>query len=137
MKTATEVLSEIQSAAAETRPDVRRVATMKPGEYARQGDVYVTRLNELPELGKPYEGRQLAPGTSKGSRHVVALSVDADLFDVVQPGPLDGPIIDAKSRLLIEHPEHGHLDLPPGVYAVTYQRDYARERADEIRRVAD
>ncbi len=136
MKTAQEILSAIESAATKHSPDVRRVATMDVDEVARQGDVYLTRIDKMPK-GRAVKDRQLAPGTSKGSRHVIGTEVDCAIVMPAKRGPLDGPCIDAKSRLVIEHPEHGWLDLPPGQYRTTYQRDFARERAEEVRRVQD
>lgn len=136
-KTAIEVMSQIEEAAKSHQPDVRRAATMKVGEVARQGDVYLERIEGPLGDWKATKERQLAPGTSKGSRHVVAASVDCRILEAPGRDPLQGPCIISKSRLLVEHPEHGHLDLPPGCYAVSYQRQYARERAEELRRVQD
>lgn len=141
--TALEVLQRIQDSAGKHKADIRRAATMEPGEFARQGDICVLRLlsRERPDLqqaGKRTAERQLAPGNTKGSRHVVASSVECEIYAPHDSADaLQGPVIIARSRLLVEHPEHGHLDLPPGFYQVTYQRDYAKERADEIRRVMD
>jgi hypothetical protein len=136
MKTAQEIIEQIEAAATTHTPEIRRVATMQPGEAVRQGDVYLTRI-QSPLAGEPYPTRQLAPGTTKGSRHIVSAKTDCAIVIPPGGGPLDGPCIDARSRLVVEHPEHGWLDLPPGAYRVTYQRDYARERAEEVRRVAD
>jgi hypothetical protein len=55
------------------------------------------------------------------------------MYRVSNPGPLDGPIIDAPDGCAIDHPEHGDAVLPAGVYAITYQRAYAQE----LRRVQD
>lgn len=138
-KTAPQVFEAIQRESKRHRADVRHVASMSPGECARQGDVYLTMLDRLPaQLGKKTEQRQLAPGTTQGSRHIVAASCGATIYEpAAGASALLGPVIDSPGRLLVEHPEHGHLDLPRGVYQATFQRDYAKERADEIRRVAD
>jgi hypothetical protein len=50
------------------------IATMSPGDSVRQGDLYLTCLDEaLPRTTGPWPGgRQLAPGASRGSRHVAA-----------------------------------------------------------------
>jgi len=136
MKTAQEIIGQMESVAAKHKPDVRRVATMNVGEWVRQGDVMLERVEGVPQ-GEASGVRQLAPGTSRGSRHIIAGSVDCAIVMPENRGPLDGPCIDAKSRLVIEHPEHGWLDLPAGQYRTYFQRDFARERAEEIRRVQD
>lgn len=132
--------------------------TIRNGEHAaipgigtadvlRQGDLYVTALDE-PLAGKPYGSRQLAPGTTLGSRHVVegdcdVLAVDEGeatmLLNRLVPATKGhrqfvGPMIAARGEVTITHPEHGWRTLPPGNYLVTYQRSYAR---DEIRRTMD
>lgn len=99
----------------------------------RQGDIYITRLDELPQGLTPATTNQLAPGTTQGSRHVVR---HQDGVTVYSRGgdALTGPVIDAPQGCYIEHPEHGHIDIRcGGVYSVTYQRAYA----EELRRVAD
>jgi hypothetical protein len=134
---ATEIIAQITKQAESHKPDVRRVASMAVGEVARQGDVYLTRVDASHKRGKAISDRQLAPGTTKGSRHILA-TPEAKLYAPAEPGPLTGPVVDSPTRrVYVEHPEHGHLDLPLGCYQTTYQRDYAKERADEVRRVAD
>ena len=140
MPTAQDVINQIQSQATSHAPDVKRIATMRRGESIRQGDVYLTRISSIPaRIESVTLDRQLAPGTTKGSRHIVAAKSKATIY---APPPsstdLSGPTIDCPTRrLVIEHPEHGWIDLPRGTYQVTYQRDYKRERAEELRRVAD
>lgn len=109
------------------------------GEAVRQGDVYLTRLADLPDdRGAATDNRQLAPGSTRGSRHIVAAQSDVTITAPPKGSTvLVGPVIESRSRLLVEHPEHGHIDLPPGIYQTSFQRDYARERAEEIRRVQD
>ena len=136
MKTAQEVITAIESLARAHRSDARKVMSMAFGEIVRQGDVYLTRVDHLPD-GEVCEERQLAPGNTKGSRHIVSESTDCVIVTPRRSSPLIGPCIESRSRLIVEHPEHGWLDLPPGIYQVTYQRDYAKERAEEIRRVMD
>jgi len=48
-------------------------------------------------------------------------------------GPLVGPVIKARERWALRHPEHGDVEFPAGDYVVTYQRAYA----DELRRQMD
>jgi hypothetical protein len=125
------------------------IATMSPGDSVRQGDLYLTCLDEaLPRTTGPWPGgRQLAPGASRGSRHVAAgvrevLIVDeataaATLARLVPKTAgkrlFFGPLLRAPDGVTIEHPEHAHRTLPPGNYLVTYQRAWA----DEVRRQQD
>ena len=103
-------------------------------EAVRQGDIYIKRLRELPtELGK-YEGNQLAPGNTKGSRHILVSKSDVKLHSLKSPTALQGPIVEAPTGFEIDHPEHGNICMEQGgIFAITYQRAHA----DELKRVAD
>lgn len=137
MKTAIEVARQIEQAAERTTPALRTIESMKVSEVVRQGDLYVERIARLPKSrGPKTANRQLAIGETQGSRHVAegdvtvyATAKDADA--------LTGPVIVARERWTLTHPEHGHFSLPAGKYRTRYQRDYARERAEELRRVQD
>ncbi len=110
---------------------------MKPGEYARQGDVYLIAIKARPKGSKVVAATgevQLAQGQTMGSRHMLQMGAGITFYRVVNPGPLDGGTIVAKGRCYISHPEHAHMDLPPGIYAVRYQQDLM---SDEIRAVRD
>lgn len=106
-----------------------------PGDCFRQGDIYIELLAELPAklvLAKKQEA-QLAPGTTKGSRHILDSLDGVEVFSLECPTALDGPVLKIKKERVVTHPEHGNVILPPGIYGVTYQRAYA----EELRRVAD
>ena len=123
------------------------IALIEPGDVVRQGDIYLVSLDVSPASPKRWAGRQLAEGTTQGSRHVTV--GDCDLFlpdparakDVLNrliPGTRDqelflGPVIEARESVTIEHPEHGHRTLPAGTYLVTYQRVWA----EEVRKTMD
>lgn len=122
--------------------ETEAIGTASVGDVVRQGDLYLVCLEELPD-GKPIDGRQLAPGTTQGSRHVLAGEcriVTADQAEVadrighdVQP-ELVGPVFRCDAECTVTHPEHGDKVLPQGTaWAVVYQRAYA----DEVRRVQD
>ena len=108
---------------------------MNVNEIHWQGDVGILRIKEIPESAakdkKP--NSQLAPGTTKGSRHIIADISCIDMYVKSDATPLEGSIIDCKSPTEITHPEHGNVTIPEGIYAIVYQRAYA----DELRRVAD
>jgi len=132
-----ETLEKLQEQAkARAKPEPVRYGTMATGDCHRQGDVYFVCLAVLPEGCKKTEARaQLAPGDTQGSRHIIRKPDMAALrFHVKsQPTPLDGPVILAGAEWTVDHPEHGSVTLPAGIYGVTYQRQYA----EELRRVAD
>ena len=76
---------------------------------------------------------QLAPGTTRGSRHILDSLDGVELYIVKDADALTGPLVVTLKERVVTHPEHGDVILPPGCYAITYQRAYA----DELRRVAD
>ena len=103
------------------------------GDFFRQGDLYITKLDSIPAGANPVPfAAQLAPGTSRGSRHCLNNS-NVRMYSVANAGPLDGPVIDVQQEAIVAHPEHGDVKLPCGVYKITYQRAFA----DELRRVRD
>lgn len=123
-----------------------KIGSPSVGDVVRQGDLYLVCLESLPSGVK--HQRQLAPGTSQGSRHVaegdcavylpkepsavariIAKTAGADV-----PVELIGPMVECLGETTITHPEHGHRILPAGTsWAVVYQRAFA----EEIRRALD
>lgn len=136
---AIEVMEQIEVAArAKAKPDRVRYGSLAVGDKHWQGDVCLQRLggNPVPMLGlKPIKKPQLqlAPGNTQGSRHCLDSLDGILLYTKPNPTPLDGPVIHADREFTVLHPEHGHVTLPAGDYAVTYQRQYA----EELRAVAD
>lgn len=111
-----------------------------PGEYVRQGDVYITLINGemLPasaDLKRRPPSEKLAPGETQGSRHCLAHLRGVTMYELANPGPYDGPIMDLAEPNVVEHPEHGHCHLPVGLYAITYQR--TEDAEGRQRRVQD
>ncbi|MHC4977037.1 MAG: hypothetical protein ACYTF7_10590 [Planctomycetota bacterium] len=132
-KTASEVIERIEREA-EERPEVRVINEARPGYKIRQGDVYLEFLAVTPSnVGPLTTDRQLAPGSTQGSRHVA----EGDVTVYAAPtgaSALTGPVIVAKDRWTLTHPEHAHFDMPAGTCRVTFQRDHEME---EIARVRD
>jgi hypothetical protein len=127
MKTAIEVHKEIKKKASHTLKKVVEINNINVDQHVRQGDIYIRRIKLI--TGKiEVKTRQLAPGETKGSRHIVADSPHVKLFEGYSgSGIVDfmkGPQIEAKESFTITHPEHAHIKLPSGSYQVTYQMDY-------------
>lgn len=127
--------------------DLRYVRELAVGQWIRQGDVMLLRIAKRPDCyATKTTNHQLAPGTSKGSRHIVdgpvtlhtAPEADARSAIAKLPGTttsrllLPGPCVDASERFTLTHPEHAHHSLPAGVYVTIYQLD-----SRSMRRVED
>jgi hypothetical protein len=113
-----------------------RIGSPSLGDVVRQGDLYLVCIDRLPENGVPTNNRQLVPGTTQGSRHVV--EGQCKIVEKVQYKDrhvaLCGPAFTCESDVTVTHPEHGHKILPAGTsWHCVYQQAYA----DEIRRVKD
>lgn len=111
-----------------------RIGSPSLGDVVRQGDLYLVCVESAE--GEPTDNRQLAPGTTQGSRHVAVGNVvvrrGSPLADV--PEELRGPSMDCLGETTIAHPEHGDKILPAGTsWGIVYQRAFA----EEIRRVQD
>lgn len=132
---ATETLDRVRSTADAQKSDRTRSPQMDVGDHVRQGDLYIYRIAGVPKGAERVESpdRQLAPGTTQGSRHCLDSLDGVTVHRLAEPNPLQGPILDLAEPRTVEHPEHGHVELQPGCYAVTYQRAHA----DELRRTQD
>lgn len=122
------------------------IEQIESGDVCRQGDLYIVAL-DVPLTGKPFGSRQLAPGSTQGSRHVVVGRCNVQAVDEIEATKainrlipatrghqlFIGPQIVASGPVTITHPEHGDRTLPAGTYLMTYQRTWAQE----IRRQVD
>jgi hypothetical protein len=112
------------------------------GLYGRQGDVMLRRLDvgdagKLIAKAKEAKTRQIAPGNTQGSRHVVREN-SARIYELEGADALTGPIVVAPEGFYLEHPTHADFDVSlPGCYQVTFPRDLAVEAQEEARRRAD
>jgi hypothetical protein len=125
-----------------------KVETASAGDVVRQGDLYFVCL-ESPPPGQPLKSRQLAPGTTQGSRHIavgncaILETINKSALSVLInklvrgasiPPELVGPVVECRGDTTIEHPEHGHRVLPAGsTWATVYQRAFG----EEVRRAQD
>lgn len=100
------------------------------GVPVAQGDINLWLLPKLPDGAiEAYPDRQLAPGTTKGSRHCIKTSDmnSVKFYKLVNSNPLQGGVMIFSREVTIEHPEHGDQIWPAGIVAVTYQRRHAIE----------
>ena len=112
--------------------------TTAPAMY-RQGDVLITRVDAIP-VGLRERARDtgrvvLAYGEVTGHAHAVDVEADpsAAIFDAPEG---DGSFyLRLGADTGVEHEEHARIDLAPGDYRVTRQREWTD--ADEPRQVAD
>src|SRR5690349_22119109 len=105
----------MEDAAAKVSTEVRHIAKMEIGKLVRQGDVYLHRVDAKHGHGPKTQNRQLAIGTTNGSRHIA--EAPAEVFEgTAAPewatrGTFLGPLIKASERFTISHPEHAHVSL--------------------------
>jgi len=109
------------------------VPAMQPGMCWAQGDVGVLCLAELPRGAGPMDwpaGGKVAPGTTKGSRHIVPDEFRAVVsFHRVSDGdPLSDIAVVADSPWTLTHPEHGDCTFQAGTYRLVHQQNELRER---------
>ena len=132
---ALEVLKKVQSSEVIISDETQRFPEAAcDGDGMRQGDVYIWKRDKLPANASAAKCvLQLAPGTTKGSRHILDSSEGVSMFAVDDADALQGPWLKLDCERTATHPEHGDIVLPAGCYEITYQRAYA----DELRRVRD
>ncbi len=136
--TAEQAIDRVRSQAESIKNDStqRFPEAASPGDTWRQGDLYITLLDEIPEGAiKAVTVLQLAEGQTQGARHCLDSKAGVEMFRVANPGMLDGPLLRTDRQRTIKHPEHGNVIIPPGSYQITYQRDLDAE--DRQRRVQD
>ena len=105
---------------------VRETKAISVGEAIHQGDVYVHRMKDDYQVGNLIkEGdTQIVKGTTLGSRHFACgnISVFESLAapewlkvpQTVDWSQLVGPVVDAKEKWILKHPEHSNHVLPAG-----------------------
>lgn len=137
----TEAVDRVAKSQADAETRVTR--RIEVGSVVHQGDVYMHRVEDAHPRGGRLGTRQVAVGTTVGSRHVVEgegveVFAGAALPKWVKPREefgataYLGPVVVAPEAFTLTHPEHAHHRLPPGTYQVTYQVDETTRR-----RVAD
>jgi len=116
--------------------DVRVISVMEVGQVIRQGDVYMEKIERVPdEYTIPMTNLQVAEGTTKGSRHILSSVPSMKIFESPNAGPLDGPVVACHETFDLTHPEHANFSfIGGGTFKITYQRNFQKE---EIARVRD
>ncbi|MGZ4973977.1 MAG: hypothetical protein ACXWDN_14550 [Limisphaerales bacterium] len=111
----------------------------------RQGDILIELVAEIPDVATRQErSRQvtLAYGEMTGHQHVLETEDPAVWWTLEEASSGHVTIGLGASELFlsisadgtVNHPEHAPIQLPPGSYRVTRQREYSPAA---IRRVAD
>jgi len=123
--------------------EVRDNRGMSAGEAAQQGDVYIIKVKKHADLykicpklrgwkaaipqGLITKERQVAPGSSIGSRHIVEGSVT--MYAPHQKAmEFEGPTLVAKEEWTLAHPEHANHTFGPGTYVFVFQEDIKTSR---------
>jgi len=120
-----EVIKKVQSQGTR-KPDPIEHTEMKPGDIHWQGDVGILMISEVPDGFVAIKNIiQLAPGTSRGSRHIIHEAVRYQTYRSKSNAPrseMEGPVIVSDSKFRVDHPDHGTVIVPPGVYQIRYQQ---------------
>ncbi len=104
--------------------------------HYRQGDVLIEQVQKVPAKAQPQKPSKrivLAHGEVTGHHHALETRDPADWWKTAD-SPIDEQFVRVKNGASIVHQEHAPIELEPGTYRVTRQREYSPE---EIRRVAD
>lgn len=104
--------------------------------HYRQGDVLIERIDSMPVKLMPVDREHgkivLAHGEVTGHAHAIADS-HATLFQTAEQAGVS--FLEVREAVAaLQHEEHATIELPPGNYRITRQREYSPE---EIRNVAD
>lgn len=153
--------SLIQEMSSKGVADIRDNRGMVSGEVAHQGDIYVVKVDKLADLEKilneeivraesgkgvrantkfsnakfeETKDRQLAPGTTVGSRHCVEGEKVKLSVTNREAWPLLGPVIEAKDEWRLTHPEHADHIMPAGTFVSVFQRMFDPEADREAKR---
>lgn len=141
-----DILADIRQAAEKHRRDLPiTLDNMSVGDAAAQGDVALEYIGETLKRAEKHLGlepgslkvskaqsAQLAPGNTKGSRHIIHDMTGITLYELPNATPIDGPVIllsaECGDGMVLTHPQHPwHTYTQPGFYAVHYQRTAAEE----------
>ena len=117
---------------------------MKIKHQYRQGDVLIERVAEIPATALKQEMSRcviLAHGEVTGHQHVLKAADLADWWKQGEISPVNerspalaGELfVSLSERAAVTHPEHATIELPPGNYRVTRQREYSPQATRNVR----
>lgn len=125
--------------------------SFEPGDVSLQGDLIIVAIHSLPASAKARANRQLAEGTTQGSRHILergdvydcaaseVVKAIAKATGVTVNDQYVGPVFISPADPTendLSHPEHGDQGFPAGtVCAVVFQRSLDAEEREQ--RVVD
>lgn len=101
-----------------------------------QGDVLITPVDKMPKRGRQtveeIKDGIVARGESTGHAHrlmgkFALMRFSGDPSALFLDVPSGGPVV-------LKHEEHAPIELPPGVYKITTQREYTPQA---VRNVSD
>lgn len=111
------------------------IPPLEIGEHVAQGDINFIAIPKVPENAILIKNPdlQLAPGTSKGSRHCLNSTDNVRVYKLQNPNSLQEVVLEFMGETIITHPEHGNQIWNEGLVLVAFQRQFAKD----IRRVND
>jgi hypothetical protein len=115
--TAEQALEAVRRSVANPKPETIVLNDVhSPGEYVRQGDIYIRRI-EAPDVKgmesvpSDWNG-QLAEGTGKGSRHIIDRPQTVKAYRKKVRQTQDGYVFKTgNTGVEVTHPDHGHVKL--------------------------
>lgn len=89
-------------------------------KQARQGDLLIKRIETIPEDATNTSGKILALGESTGHKHQTLLHEVKHRGNDLTMQYIE--VVDPNEKIV--HEEHSEINLPPGNYSVTRQREW-------------
>lgn len=96
--------------------------------FYRHGDLFLRRIDEIPQTAKKVETTILAEGETTGHKHRLVGQVQ--VFE-----DQENKYFTAKQKTQLVHEEHKTIEIEEGNYAVVQEREW--DPITEARRVAD
>jgi len=141
----TKLVEALENCAFTTEPWTGKIPS---GKHVRQGDVYLCNepaakkgkiiADGNDRTGEQMEKCQLAPGNTRGSRHVLAVSKGVKVYAPAATSPFIGVIIEVEDGATAEvsHPTHRQFNVQgPANLQVRFPRDLSDPH--QMRRLAD
>ena len=85
----------------------------------RQGDLLISRVEEIPTNAVAKSTNVIATGEKKFHQHQLIGS--HKIFETPDSGTI---YFEAKEEVSLDHPEHNKISIPKGLYTVTHERSH-------------